>query len=60
MKILNTAAAPQCYLCPGNSRANGSVNPDYNNIFVFENDYSAVKNRRESGVGPNEDPGMDL
>ncbi len=31
-----------CYLCPGNTRANGSVNPEYTNPFSFINDYSAL------------------
>lgn len=33
---------PGCYLCPGNKRANGDVNPDYKNTFVFTNDFSAL------------------
>jgi len=33
---------PTCYLCPGNTRANGAVNPDYSGPFVFENDYAAL------------------
>lgn len=32
-----------CYLCPGNVRANGVKNPNYENTFVFENDFSALK-----------------
>ncbi|KAF2836027.1 galactose-1-phosphate uridylyltransferas-like protein [Patellaria atrata CBS 101060] len=32
-----------CYLCPGNARAGGDVNPQYESTFVFVNDYSAVK-----------------
>jgi UDPglucose--hexose-1-phosphate uridylyltransferase len=32
----------KCYLCPGNTRADGSVNPTYENSFVFINDYSAL------------------
>ena len=31
-----------CYLCPGNVRANGERNPDYAETFVFDNDYSAL------------------
>jgi len=31
-----------CYLCPGNTRANGDVNPDYKDTFVFTNDFSAL------------------
>src|SRR6266480_4435802 len=31
-----------CYLCPGNARVSGSVNPQYNGIFVFDNDHPCV------------------
>ena len=34
---------PDCYLCPGNSRANGVRNPDYPHTFVFDNDFPALK-----------------
>lgn len=34
---------PQCYLCPGNTRAGGHKNPNYQGTFVFENDYAALK-----------------
>ncbi len=33
---------PGCYLCPGNSRAGGVKNPDYEETFVFVNDFSAL------------------
>lgn len=33
---------PDCYLCPGNRRANGERNPDYDSTFVFVNDFAAV------------------
>jgi UDPglucose--hexose-1-phosphate uridylyltransferase len=33
---------PQCYLCPGNVRANGEKNPDYVSTFAFENDFAAI------------------
>jgi UDPglucose--hexose-1-phosphate uridylyltransferase len=33
---------PDCYLCPGNKRANGEVNPAYTSTFVFTNDFSAL------------------
>ena len=33
---------PQCYLCPGNSRAEGKQNPEYKGIFVFANDFPAL------------------
>ena len=31
-----------CYLCPGNIRAGGKQNPDYTDVFVFQNDFSAL------------------
>ena len=31
-----------CYLCPGNSRVHGSTNPDYKDVFIFENDHPVV------------------
>ena len=33
---------PNCYLCPGNSRAGGHKNPDYTSTFVFDNDYASL------------------
>ena len=33
---------PTCYLCPGNSRAGGHQNPDYESTFVFDNDFPAL------------------
>jgi len=31
-----------CYLCPGNTRASGDVNPDYSAPFSFTNDFAAL------------------
>ncbi|ASV29701.1 UDP-glucose--hexose-1-phosphate uridylyltransferase [Maribacter cobaltidurans] len=31
-----------CYLCPGNVRANGDSNPNYNTVYSFKNDFSAL------------------
>lgn len=33
---------PSCYLCPGNTRANGEVNPPYTGTYVFDNDFRAL------------------
>ncbi len=33
---------PDCYLCAGNARANGIVNPPYEHVFVFDNDFAAL------------------
>ena len=41
---------PDCYLCPGNTRANGLVNPNYSGPWAFDNDFPALFNE----IGPNE------
>ncbi len=33
---------PDCYLCPNNSRVSGERNPDYKDVFVFDNDHPVV------------------
>ena len=33
---------PGCYLCPGNSRISGQRNPEYRDVFIFENDHPVV------------------
>jgi UDPglucose--hexose-1-phosphate uridylyltransferase len=33
---------PTCYLCPGNARVAGHVNPHYDGTFVFDNDHPCV------------------
>src|ERR1700678_1260674 len=33
---------PDCYLCPGNTRAGGKQNPPYTGVFAFTNDYAAL------------------
>lgn len=34
---------PDCYLCPGNERAGGARNPDYDATYVFTNDFAALQ-----------------
>lgn len=34
---------PECYLCPGNGRAGGAQNPHYEGVFVFDNDFAALR-----------------
>ncbi len=34
---------PGCYLCPGNTRVSGDVNPAYATTFVFTNDFAALR-----------------
>lgn len=44
-----------CYLCPGNTRAGGHTNPDYQEVFVFDNDFPALKpDIEESAVSEHE------
>ncbi len=33
---------PTCFLCAGNTRVTGDVNPDYSGTFVFTNDFAAL------------------
>jgi len=33
---------PTCYLCPGNVRAGGERNPQYESTYVFTNDFAAL------------------
>ena len=33
---------PKCYLCPGNERTSGEVNPNYESTYVFPNDFMAL------------------
>jgi len=37
-----TVYDPDCYLCPRNTRVSGKVNPDYKDIFIFDNDHPVV------------------
>jgi UDPglucose--hexose-1-phosphate uridylyltransferase len=34
---------PHCHLCPRNERTSGECNPDYQGVFVFNNDFAALK-----------------
>ncbi|HTQ13594.1 MAG TPA: galactose-1-phosphate uridylyltransferase [Rhizomicrobium sp.] len=44
---------PGCYLCPGNTRATGAVNPRYTGIHAFDNDFPALS---RDASGPACDP----
>ena len=33
---------PACYMCPGNTRAGGARNPEYDGALVFDNDYPTL------------------
>ncbi|WP_049630199.1 UDP-glucose--hexose-1-phosphate uridylyltransferase [Cellvibrio sp. pealriver] len=38
----SAAHDPACYLCAGNARAGGELNPHYKTTFVFTNDFAAL------------------
>ena len=46
LEAQDDASQPQfdadCYLCPGNTRASGEINPAYVDTYVFDNDYPAL------------------
>ncbi|MFH0882481.1 MAG: UDP-glucose--hexose-1-phosphate uridylyltransferase [bacterium] len=46
---------PECYLCPGGTRAGGIKNPDYTGTFVFTNDFAALL-PEGGGASPDYDP----
>jgi UDPglucose--hexose-1-phosphate uridylyltransferase len=46
---------PTCYLCPGNPRAGGVLNPRYTGTFVFDNDFAALKPDTPAGEVHEED-----
>ncbi|MDO5981516.1 UDP-glucose--hexose-1-phosphate uridylyltransferase [Flavivirga spongiicola] len=37
-----------CYLCAGNTRINGEINPKYQDVFVFTNDFAALQKDSKS------------
>ena len=45
---------PKCYLCPGNTRANGARNPQYTHTFVFTNDFAALLPNTPSANAPDD------
>lgn len=42
VKTEKPAYDPGCYLCAGNKRSSGEVNPDYKGAYVFPNDFPAM------------------
>lgn len=39
----------KCYLCPGNERVGGEINPSYEDTFVFINDFAALLPEGDGG-----------
>lgn len=40
----------KCYLCPGNERSDGSINPNYTAPFAFTNDFSSLLKDTPEGI----------
>jgi UDPglucose--hexose-1-phosphate uridylyltransferase len=51
---LPPAYDPDCYLCPGNTRVGGEVNPGYAGVHVFDNDFPALA--EDASPGGSDDP----
>lgn len=45
---------PNCYLCPGNTRVGGEANPEYEGVYVFDNDFPALEDT--GGYKVHDDP----
>ena len=56
--VARPAYDPTCYLCPGNSRAGGVHNPQYQSTFVFENDFAALKKDTPAAMIDVQDKGL--
>ena len=41
---------PACHLCAGNSRVGGTVNPPYEGVYVFDNDFPALSAQSDPAV----------
>jgi UDPglucose--hexose-1-phosphate uridylyltransferase len=46
LEVLANSKRPKydekCFLCPKNNRITGDINPDYNDTYVFQNDFGAL------------------
>jgi UDPglucose--hexose-1-phosphate uridylyltransferase len=45
-----------CPLCPGNERANDTVNPNYQDTFVFVNDFGALVSKQDKEIEKADNP----
>ena len=53
-----------CYLCPGVKRAGGEVNPDYRDVYVFNNDFPSLSMEYSTEelnmIRPQDDPALGI
>lgn len=45
---------PTCYLCPGNTRVSGDINPHYADVLIFDNDFPALLAETAAATQPDE------
>ncbi len=55
-QALRPSYEPTCYLCPGNTRAGGHLNPAYEGTFAFDNDFAALLPERQETSSSMSDP----
>ncbi len=46
----------KCPLCPGNERANDTANPNYQDTFVFVNDFGALVSKQDKQIEQDNNP----
>ena len=49
---------PSCYLCPSNTRSNGTENPNYSGPFAFDNDYASFSPEAPTFIDDDSSPLM--
>lgn len=49
MSAIGISYDPECFLCPGNKRVGGELNPDYSDTYVFTNDFGALTQNIPNG-----------
>src|SRR6185437_3316943 len=53
---LPPAHDPACYLCPGDPRSAGRTTPNFNGVYIFENDFPTVRDEAPSEAAPTGSP----
>ncbi len=48
VKETRPAHDENCFLCSGNTRSGGELNPNYTDVFVFNNDFAALQEKSPS------------
>jgi UDPglucose--hexose-1-phosphate uridylyltransferase len=54
MRVTAPSHDPDCYLCAGNTRVGGARNPEYQGVWVFDNDFPAILSAGEDAPAGND------